>query len=205
MARSKCTSFFPHPFVAGWHLLFFITTADQFASTASGFWMSKHLPQPGLFQSLPQHGSSSPRKPASVSDAAPTSHIFSPYSAPPWSSGSCGPYAGEATKRTMSYGCMPDWSQLIPAQFQECLRCRLWPIQPLVTTPSKLNLPPTHSANLGGHVTFLYRTPSWVAADQPHLEKSLHPLANSAGKRSQRSRFPESAVLLKSSFHLPIK
>jgi len=87
-ARSRCILPSSQPFDSGGHRLFFMTIADQSDSTASGFCMSKHLPQPGLSLSRPQHGSAAPKILASVSDAAPTSHIFSSYSAPPCSLGS---------------------------------------------------------------------------------------------------------------------
>mmetsp|Transcript_147918 Transcript_147918/g.411987 ORF Transcript_147918/g.411987 Transcript_147918/m.411987 type:complete len:212 (-) Transcript_147918:490-1125(-) len=90
-AMSKCGSPAPQPFDHGGHLFFFITTAVQSGCSESGFCTRAHLPQPPTPPSLgspPQQPSSGPISADRASEAAPVSHITSPYLAPPKSAGS---------------------------------------------------------------------------------------------------------------------
>mmetsp|Transcript_108614 Transcript_108614/g.350632 ORF Transcript_108614/g.350632 Transcript_108614/m.350632 type:complete len:234 (-) Transcript_108614:165-866(-) len=93
-ATSKCGSPAPQPLLHGGQRFFFMTTAVQSGCRESGFCTSAHLPQPPTPPSLgssPQQPSSGPMRAERASEAAPVSHIFSPYSGPPKSAGSCGP------------------------------------------------------------------------------------------------------------------
>mmetsp|Transcript_66827 Transcript_66827/g.155241 ORF Transcript_66827/g.155241 Transcript_66827/m.155241 type:complete len:241 (-) Transcript_66827:550-1272(-) len=92
-ATSKCGSPAPQPLLHGGQRFFFMTTAVHSGCSESGFCTSAHLPQPPTPPSLwsaPQQPSSSPMSADSASEAAPVSHILSPYAAPPKSPGSCG-------------------------------------------------------------------------------------------------------------------
>merc|ERR1719321_1431660 len=54
-ATSKWGSEAAQPFVHGGHRFFFMITAVQLGLIDSGFWISKHFPQPPLSLSFPQH------------------------------------------------------------------------------------------------------------------------------------------------------
>mmetsp|Transcript_26029 Transcript_26029/g.81880 ORF Transcript_26029/g.81880 Transcript_26029/m.81880 type:complete len:252 (+) Transcript_26029:734-1489(+) len=93
-ATSKCGSPAPQPLLQGGQRFFFMTTAVHSGWRESGFCTSAHLPQPPTPPSLgsaPQHPSSAPMRAERASEAAPVSHMASPYAGPPKSAGSCGP------------------------------------------------------------------------------------------------------------------
>jgi len=111
---SKCGVSASHPAELGGQRLFFITTAVHSGCSDASFCTRRHLPQPPTPPSLPstpQQPSSGPSSAERASEAAPVSHMASPYTGPPKSFGSWGPYPGGLTYRAALHGCSVSASQ----------------------------------------------------------------------------------------------